>query len=153
MGRPSIWQHFTTHETLRLTGHDQLGANYDLLSVRSELLKQYHDIHSVETRESIQKAKIKWAVEGDENSKFFHGMINRKRANVFNPTSERVRDLMICWPPTQRDSVTLMRSSAYVPVALSESACLSPLAQSDFPVWQSHSSVLASTPLSPALII
>ncbi|GJV93292.1 RNA-directed DNA polymerase, eukaryota [Tanacetum coccineum] len=51
----------------------------DLLSVRSELLKQYHDIHSVETRESIQKAKIKWAVEGDENSKFFHGMINRKR--------------------------------------------------------------------------
>ncbi|GKC35252.1 RNA-directed DNA polymerase, eukaryota, partial [Tanacetum coccineum] len=61
---------------------DQLGANDDLLSVRSELLKQYHDIHSVETRESIQKAKIKWAVEGDENSKFFHGMINRKRANL-----------------------------------------------------------------------
>ncbi|GJZ57311.1 RNA-directed DNA polymerase, eukaryota [Tanacetum coccineum] len=61
---------------------DQLGANDDLLSVRSELLKQYHDIHSVETRESIQKAKIKWAVEGDENSKFFHGMINRKCANL-----------------------------------------------------------------------
>ncbi|GJT09379.1 RNA-directed DNA polymerase, eukaryota [Tanacetum coccineum] len=61
---------------------DQLGANDDLLSVRSELLKQYHDIHSVETCESIQKAKIKWAVEGDENSKFFHGMINRKRANL-----------------------------------------------------------------------
>ncbi|GKD51451.1 hypothetical protein Tco_1280427, partial [Tanacetum coccineum] len=37
----------------------QLGANDDLLSVRSELLKQW-----------------------DENSKFFHGMINRKRANL-----------------------------------------------------------------------
>nr|GEU38146.1 reverse transcriptase domain-containing protein [Tanacetum cinerariifolium] len=60
----------------------QLGANNDLLSARSELLKQYHDIQSVETRESIQKAKIKWAIEGDENSKFFHGMINRKRANI-----------------------------------------------------------------------
>nr|GFB23421.1 RNA-directed DNA polymerase, eukaryota [Tanacetum cinerariifolium] len=33
-----------------------------------KLLKQYHDIQSVETRESIQKAKIKWAIEGDENS-------------------------------------------------------------------------------------
>nr|GFA40479.1 RNA-directed DNA polymerase, eukaryota [Tanacetum cinerariifolium] len=61
---------------------DQLGANNDLLSVRSELLKQYHDIQSVDTRESIQKAKIKWAIEGDEDYKFFHGMINRKRANL-----------------------------------------------------------------------
>nr|GFA83767.1 RNA-directed DNA polymerase, eukaryota, reverse transcriptase zinc-binding domain protein [Tanacetum cinerariifolium] len=26
--------------------------------------------------------KIKWAVEWDENSKFFHGMVNRKRANL-----------------------------------------------------------------------
>nr|GEY40859.1 RNA-directed DNA polymerase, eukaryota [Tanacetum cinerariifolium] len=51
---------------------DQLGANDDLLSARSELLKQYHDIQSVERRESIQKAKIKWAIEEDENSKFFH---------------------------------------------------------------------------------
>nr|GFD29058.1 RNA-directed DNA polymerase, eukaryota [Tanacetum cinerariifolium] len=59
-----------------------LGANDDLLSARSELLKQYHDIQSVEKSESIQKAKIKWAIEGDENSKFFHGMINRKRANL-----------------------------------------------------------------------
>ncbi|GJZ88607.1 RNA-directed DNA polymerase, eukaryota [Tanacetum coccineum] len=28
------------------------------------------------------KAKIQWAIEGDENSKFFHGIINRKRANL-----------------------------------------------------------------------
>ncbi|GJX63240.1 RNA-directed DNA polymerase, eukaryota [Tanacetum coccineum] len=30
----------------------------------------------------LQKAKIQWAIEGDENSKFFHGIINRKRANL-----------------------------------------------------------------------
>ncbi|GKC52819.1 hypothetical protein Tco_1075564 [Tanacetum coccineum] len=30
----------------------------------------------------MQKAKIQWAIEGDENSKFFHGIINRKRINL-----------------------------------------------------------------------
>ncbi|GJW39585.1 RNA-directed DNA polymerase, eukaryota [Tanacetum coccineum] len=30
----------------------------------------------------MQKAKIQWAIEGDENSNFFHGIINRKRANL-----------------------------------------------------------------------
>ncbi|GKB42475.1 hypothetical protein Tco_0887417 [Tanacetum coccineum] len=30
----------------------------------------------------VQKAKVRWAIEGDENSKFFHGIINRKRANL-----------------------------------------------------------------------
>ncbi|GJR54897.1 hypothetical protein Tco_1405418 [Tanacetum coccineum] len=30
----------------------------------------------------MQKAKVRWAIGGDENSKFFHGIINRKRANL-----------------------------------------------------------------------
>nr|GFA05306.1 RNA-directed DNA polymerase, eukaryota, reverse transcriptase zinc-binding domain protein [Tanacetum cinerariifolium] len=29
--------------------------------------------------EAAQKAKIKWAIEGDENSKYYHGVINKKR--------------------------------------------------------------------------
>ncbi|GJS19477.1 RNA-directed DNA polymerase, eukaryota [Tanacetum coccineum] len=29
-----------------------------------------------------QKAKIRWSIEGDENSKFFHGIINKKRAQL-----------------------------------------------------------------------
>ncbi|GJS97443.1 RNA-directed DNA polymerase, eukaryota, partial [Tanacetum coccineum] len=32
--------------------------------------------------DNIQKAKIRWAIEGDENSKFFHAIINKKRANL-----------------------------------------------------------------------
>nr|GEW67382.1 RNA-directed DNA polymerase, eukaryota, reverse transcriptase zinc-binding domain protein [Tanacetum cinerariifolium] len=36
----------------------------------------------VDSGEGLQKGKIKWAVEGDENSKFFHGMINRMHANL-----------------------------------------------------------------------
>nr|GEX35549.1 RNA-directed DNA polymerase, eukaryota, reverse transcriptase zinc-binding domain protein [Tanacetum cinerariifolium] len=61
---------------------DQGEANDDLLASRMELLNQLHDFKTAETSEYIQKAKIKWAVEGDENSKFFHGMVNQKRANL-----------------------------------------------------------------------
>ncbi|GKC39769.1 RNA-directed DNA polymerase, eukaryota, partial [Tanacetum coccineum] len=46
------------------------------------LLKKLHDIKSSDSRDYIQKAKIQWAIEGDENSNFFHGIINRKRANL-----------------------------------------------------------------------
>nr|GFA83601.1 hypothetical protein [Tanacetum cinerariifolium] len=33
-------------------------------------------LHSMEV---AQKAKIKWVIEGDENSKFYHGILNNKR--------------------------------------------------------------------------
>nr|GEV00511.1 RNA-directed DNA polymerase, eukaryota [Tanacetum cinerariifolium] len=39
-------------------------------------------IKSTEDCDRVQKAKIQWAIEGDENSKFYHGIINRKRANL-----------------------------------------------------------------------
>nr|GEX01537.1 RNA-directed DNA polymerase, eukaryota [Tanacetum cinerariifolium] len=45
-------------------------------------LKNLHDINSANARDYMQKAKIQWAIEGNENSKFFHGIINRKRANL-----------------------------------------------------------------------
>ncbi|GKB45992.1 RNA-directed DNA polymerase, eukaryota, partial [Tanacetum coccineum] len=61
---------------------DQGEANDDLLVSRTELMNQLHDFKTTESREYIQKAKIKWAVEGDENSKFFYGIVNRKRANL-----------------------------------------------------------------------
>ncbi|GKA13191.1 RNA-directed DNA polymerase, eukaryota [Tanacetum coccineum] len=60
---------------------DQGGMNDDLLLSRMEYVKQLHDVKTADARDSMQKAKIQWGVEGDENSKFFHGIINRKRAN------------------------------------------------------------------------
>nr|GEZ04830.1 RNA-directed DNA polymerase, eukaryota [Tanacetum cinerariifolium] len=36
----------------------------------------------MEAKDSFQKSKIKWAIEGDENSKFFHGIINKKRSQL-----------------------------------------------------------------------
>ncbi|GJW95509.1 RNA-directed DNA polymerase, eukaryota [Tanacetum coccineum] len=49
---------------------------------RLELMRQLQDINQMEARDSIQKSKIKWAIEGDENSKFFHGIINKKRSQL-----------------------------------------------------------------------
>ncbi|GJT14950.1 RNA-directed DNA polymerase, eukaryota [Tanacetum coccineum] len=34
----------------------------------------------LQSLEVAQKVKIKWAIEGDENSKYFHGVINKKRS-------------------------------------------------------------------------
>nr|GFA02051.1 hypothetical protein [Tanacetum cinerariifolium] len=61
---------------------DQGIVNDDILLSRMNLMKQLHDIQSADSRDSFQKDKIKWAVEGDENSKVFHGIINQKRANL-----------------------------------------------------------------------
>nr|GEZ51858.1 RNA-directed DNA polymerase, eukaryota [Tanacetum cinerariifolium] len=48
-----------------------------------EVLKQLHDVQSSNNRDIMQKAKIRWAIEGDENSKYFYAIINKKRANLF----------------------------------------------------------------------
>ncbi|GKE02144.1 hypothetical protein Tco_1390127, partial [Tanacetum coccineum] len=61
---------------------DQGGTNEVILQRRLEILKNLHDINSANACDYMQKAKIQWAIEGDENSKFFHGIINRKRANL-----------------------------------------------------------------------
>nr|GEV96765.1 RNA-directed DNA polymerase, eukaryota [Tanacetum cinerariifolium] len=54
----------------------------EILLKRMELTRQLHDINQMETRDYVQKSKIKWVIEGDENSKFFHGIINKKRSRL-----------------------------------------------------------------------
>ncbi|GJU86509.1 RNA-directed DNA polymerase, eukaryota [Tanacetum coccineum] len=61
---------------------DQGGANADILASRLNLMKNLHDIKASEARDYRQKAKIRWAVEGDENSKFFHGIVNKKQSSL-----------------------------------------------------------------------
>ncbi|GJT54285.1 RNA-directed DNA polymerase, eukaryota, reverse transcriptase zinc-binding domain protein [Tanacetum coccineum] len=46
---------------------------------RIKLLQDIDKLENLEALNLIQKAHIKWDIEGDENSKFFHGMINNKR--------------------------------------------------------------------------
>nr|GEX03083.1 RNA-directed DNA polymerase, eukaryota [Tanacetum cinerariifolium] len=61
---------------------DQGGGNDDILLYRVNLMKQLHEFKAFDTREFMQKAKVQWAIEGDENSKFFHGILNKKHATL-----------------------------------------------------------------------
>nr|GFA33137.1 RNA-directed DNA polymerase, eukaryota, reverse transcriptase zinc-binding domain protein [Tanacetum cinerariifolium] len=54
----------------------------DILLSHMEAMKQLQEINSSDSRDFMQNVKIRWAIEGDENSKFFHGVISRKRANL-----------------------------------------------------------------------
>ncbi|GJW57150.1 RNA-directed DNA polymerase, eukaryota [Tanacetum coccineum] len=58
-------------------------GNEELVNSRLAILHQIQKIDNLESKEMAQKAKIKWAVEGDENSGFFHGIINKRR-NIQN---------------------------------------------------------------------
>nr|GEV54989.1 RNA-directed DNA polymerase, eukaryota [Tanacetum cinerariifolium] len=61
---------------------DQGKCNDELLQEMSNLYKELNDLNKAYSLDLIQKAKIRWAIEGDENSKFFHGIINKKRSQL-----------------------------------------------------------------------
>ncbi|GKB27227.1 retrovirus-related pol polyprotein from transposon TNT 1-94 [Tanacetum coccineum] len=45
------------------------------------LMKERDDLYMYTTMDISQKARIRWDVEGDENTKFFHGIIKMKHRN------------------------------------------------------------------------
>ncbi|GJY10526.1 RNA-directed DNA polymerase, eukaryota, reverse transcriptase zinc-binding domain protein [Tanacetum coccineum] len=58
---------------------DKGEGNAEVLIKRMDVINSLHDIKKSESMEMAQKAKIKWAIEGDENSKYFHGILNKRR--------------------------------------------------------------------------
>ncbi|GJV14368.1 RNA-directed DNA polymerase, eukaryota [Tanacetum coccineum] len=52
------------------------------LDTRSSVLNSINDLDKLKAIELSQKAKIKWAIEGDENSKYYHGILNKKRSQL-----------------------------------------------------------------------
>nr|GEU92420.1 RNA-directed DNA polymerase, eukaryota, reverse transcriptase zinc-binding domain protein [Tanacetum cinerariifolium] len=51
----------------------------NVVNRRTEVVKLLQEVEKKNYLEAAQKAKIKWAIEGDENSKYYHGVINKKR--------------------------------------------------------------------------
>ncbi|GKF62365.1 hypothetical protein Tco_0182419 [Tanacetum coccineum] len=61
---------------------DQGMCHEETLAERTKLQHRLYDLNSLISQDMAQKAKIRWAIEGDENSKFFHGMISKKRSQL-----------------------------------------------------------------------
>nr|GEY69442.1 RNA-directed DNA polymerase, eukaryota [Tanacetum cinerariifolium] len=49
---------------------------------RRKVVRLIQEVEQVDAMEVAQKAKIKWSIEGDENSKYYHGLLNKKRGRL-----------------------------------------------------------------------
>ncbi|GJR46872.1 hypothetical protein Tco_1314975 [Tanacetum coccineum] len=61
---------------------DQGRCNEEISNERSKLLKEIRDLNSFTSLDIAQKANIHWAIKGDENSKYFHRIIIKKRSQL-----------------------------------------------------------------------
>ncbi|GJR44697.1 hypothetical protein Tco_1312800 [Tanacetum coccineum] len=58
---------------------DKGDVNSNVLNMRLNVVKSLQDLDKLDSLEVAKKAKIKCSIEGDENSKYFHGVLNKKR--------------------------------------------------------------------------
>nr|GEW42984.1 RNA-directed DNA polymerase, eukaryota [Tanacetum cinerariifolium] len=61
---------------------DQGKSNDEILIKTITLLNDIQELNNRNAMEISQKAKIRWSIEGDENSKYFHGIMNKKRSQL-----------------------------------------------------------------------
>ncbi|GJZ87098.1 RNA-directed DNA polymerase, eukaryota [Tanacetum coccineum] len=76
------------------------GKGSDILAAkRMEVFNDLQNIEKLHAMDMAQKAKIKWSIEGDENSRFFHGVLNKKRIQM------NIRGVMVdgVWQDKPRD--------------------------------------------------
>ncbi|GJV11623.1 RNA-directed DNA polymerase, eukaryota [Tanacetum coccineum] len=68
---------------------DKGEGNAEVVNKRMDVLKSLQDMDKFQSLEIAQKAKIKWSIEGDENSSFYHGVLNKKWSQL------NIRGIMI----------------------------------------------------------
>nr|GEV80712.1 RNA-directed DNA polymerase, eukaryota, reverse transcriptase zinc-binding domain protein [Tanacetum cinerariifolium] len=61
---------------------DQGKSNDEILIKRITLLNDLQELNNRNAMEISQKAKIRWSIEGGENSKYFYGIMNKKRSQL-----------------------------------------------------------------------
>nr|GEU74695.1 RNA-directed DNA polymerase, eukaryota [Tanacetum cinerariifolium] len=85
-GYSFTWSHPSASKMNSLVTIDKeldMGINSDYTLLRRlELYRKLLDLKQSDTKDVAQKAKVQRAIEGDENSKFFHGIINKRREQL-----------------------------------------------------------------------
>ncbi|GJW37951.1 nucleotide-binding alpha-beta plait domain-containing protein [Tanacetum coccineum] len=62
---------------------DKGDASFDTLHKRAKVVKSIQEVDKLWAMEASQKAKIKWAIEGDENSKIFTMVLLKRNETTF----------------------------------------------------------------------
>nr|GEV97068.1 RNA-directed DNA polymerase, eukaryota, reverse transcriptase zinc-binding domain protein [Tanacetum cinerariifolium] len=61
---------------------DQGVSHADVLNQRAHLVKSLNELNNLEALDTTQKEKVRWSIEGDENTNYFHGVLNNKRSQL-----------------------------------------------------------------------
>ncbi|GJV70752.1 hypothetical protein Tco_1490747 [Tanacetum coccineum] len=86
-----------------------------IINRRMEVIKSIQYLDKIHVMDLAQKAKVKWAIEGDENSRYFHGVLNKKRSQ------SNIRGIMVDgkWQDNPKVDISI-RSSTELEVAVSK---------------------------------
>ncbi|GJS07785.1 RNA-directed DNA polymerase, eukaryota [Tanacetum coccineum] len=57
---------------------DRGDGNEEIINKRTEVVNNIQKFDKIYSLEMAQKAKVKWSIEWDENTSFFHGVLNKK---------------------------------------------------------------------------
>nr|GEY05533.1 RNA-directed DNA polymerase, eukaryota, reverse transcriptase zinc-binding domain protein [Tanacetum cinerariifolium] len=61
---------------------DKGNASEEVIYKRLAIVNSINELEKQQAMETTQKAKIKWAIKGDENSKYYHGILNKNLNNL-----------------------------------------------------------------------
>ncbi|GJT42222.1 RNA-directed DNA polymerase, eukaryota, reverse transcriptase zinc-binding domain protein [Tanacetum coccineum] len=61
---------------------DKGDGDDDIVNKRTNVVRTLQDLEKLHSLEMAQKSKIKWAIEGDENSKYYHNILNKKGSQL-----------------------------------------------------------------------